>query len=303
MNRKEENIMNDQQKRIINHAILNVSNPNSEISRDMLIKFADDRNMTYRKNISKEKLAELIKTLYKDELYEFLYPQVSTNIYEMSQYFNLSYKKLYDLEQIEVIKPWHTKTFRGGATRTCYSLDVYEHTGEELNAIWEEKFNTEFYRARFEVKSQSDADVLVAELSKMFEVDSISKLYEHRDADGYYIYLSLRSLNKAARNDDVLRKENLKLKQELSESRTQIEKLSSEKIDSEHLKYEISILKNKNERLKKQLDHAKGGRPKKISDSDKELMKMYKIQGKTYREIAALFKCSLGTVSNILKEQ
>lgn len=44
------------------------------------------------------------------------------------------------------------------------------------------------------------------------------------------------------------------------------------------------------------------GRKERFSEEDKTLMKMYRLQGKTYRHIASIFNCSVGTAHNIINE-
>ena len=61
------------------------------------------------------------------------------------------------------------------------------------------------------------------------------------------------------------------------------------------------MLKADYDSLSASLNSKSSGRPNKLSDSDKELMKMYRMQNKSYREIASLFNCSIGLVSKVLK--
>lgn len=60
----------------------------------------------------------------------------------------------------------------------------------------------------------------------------------------------------------------------------------------------IKTQKKKIDELLKQI----GGRPQKVSDKDKILMGIYKEQGKTTKELAEMFNCSIRTVSRILKK-
>lgn len=60
---------------------------------------------------------------------------------------------------------------------------------------------------------------------------------------------------------------------------------------------EIKRLKKEIEQLKKQ----KGGRPSKFTEEEKTTIQMYRLQGKTIKEIATMFKCSTRTINRILK--
>lgn len=62
-----------------------------------------------------------------------------------------------------------------------------------------------------------------------------------------------------------------------------------------------SIIKNQKKKINELLAQV-GGRPPKLSDSDRALIEMYRIQGKTVKEIAEMFNCSIRTVSRILKK-
>lgn len=66
----------------------------------------------------------------------------------------------------------------------------------------------------------------------------------------------------------------------------------------ESLKLRIKELEDENKKLRKKLNQqkCKVGRKQKLVDHEIETMKFYGYQGKTYKEIAELFKCSVGLV-------
>ena len=79
------------------------------------------------------------------------------------------------------------------------------------------------------------------------------------------------------------------------------------------LKNEIQKLKDENKLLKnnkpgistenKKAHNERGaGRKEKFSIQEKETMKMYRIQGKTIKEIAELYSCSVGLIHKIINE-
>ena len=62
--------------------------------------------------------------------------------------------------------------------------------------------------------------------------------------------------------------------------------------ENEQLKAEIKKLKEQN-----------GGRPSKLTEEQKATIEMYRVQGKTIKEIAEMFNCSTRTVDRILKKR
>ncbi|MDO5294980.1 MAG: sigma factor-like helix-turn-helix DNA-binding protein [bacterium] len=61
------------------------------------------------------------------------------------------------------------------------------------------------------------------------------------------------------------------------------------------------IIKNQKKKINELLAQV-GGRPRKISDTDRALIEMYRVQGKTIKEISEMFNCSIRTISRILKK-
>ena len=76
------------------------------------------------------------------------------------------------------------------------------------------------------------------------------------------------------------------------------------------LKSEIQKLKIENKALKsskvvsdKKIHNERGaGRKERFSEQEKEMMKMYRIQGKTIKEIAEMYSCSVGLIHKIINE-
>lgn len=70
----------------------------------------------------------------------------------------------------------------------------------------------------------------------------------------------------------------------------------------EKLKLRISELEAENKKLKRQLnkEKCKVGRKQKLKEHEIETMRFYRFQGKTYKEIAELFGCSVGLVHKVI---
>lgn len=83
----------------------------------------------------------------------------------------------------------------------------------------------------------------------------------------------------------------------------QLVKLEKEKESRDD---EIKKLKDKIYKLKyeKGIYNERGaGRKSKLKDHDKEVIKMYRLQGKTIKEISELYNCSVGLIHKIISEK
>lgn len=96
-----------------------------------------------------------------------------------------------------------------------------------------------------------------------------------------------------------------------SELKEDVQKLKSE---NETLNKEIQKLKNENEILNKEIHKLKNesktvihnergaGRKQRLTEEQKETIKMYRVQGKTIKEIAEIFNCSIGLIHKLINE-
>lgn len=64
----------------------------------------------------------------------------------------------------------------------------------------------------------------------------------------------------------------------------------------ENLKYTLS------ERLEQDRNRVQTGRKERFTSAEKELIKMYKVQGKSIRAIAGELNCSIGLIHKIINE-
>lgn len=80
----------------------------------------------------------------------------------------------------------------------------------------------------------------------------------------------------------------------------EIQKLKSE---IQKLKIENNALKSSKVVSDKKIHNERGaGRKERFSEQEKEMMKMYRIQGKTIKEIAQMNSCSVGLIHKIINE-
>ena len=86
--------------------------------------------------------------------------------------------------------------------------------------------------------------------------------------------------------------------------------IENQEKEIQKLKSEIQKLKNENKALKnnkvvsdKKIYNERGaGRKERFSEQEKEMIKMYRIQRKTIKEIAEMYSCSVGLIHNIINE-
>lgn len=71
---------------------------------------------------------------------------------------------------------------------------------------------------------------------------------------------------------------------------------------NKELEKEIEYLVEKNSIIQKHNDRG-AGRKSRFTQSETETIKMYRLQGKTIREIAEMFKCSVGLIHKIINEK
>lgn len=256
----------------------------STILKDDIINFAKELGLKLQKNCTKEFALNLIlSTGNEDRLYEKFANDIDVPFFDVAKLNNLTYKQVSDLDQLGII---NALTYTGYKDSTLYPLSVLGFKECELAEIWNNKHKTDFYRTRIEINNIDDMPNIINELSKMFEIENLSKPYPHKDnKNACYIYLSIRSLNSSITNVDYRDQENAKLK-----------------LENSALKGEIQELNSKVAKLEEKLKTSGGGRPSKFTDQEKETMKMYRLQGMSIRKIAEIFNCSTGLVHKIINQ-
>lgn len=310
---------------------------NHIILKAELIEFVLSHGLDVRKNTAKDKVISLI--LDNEVLIEKLLDLYSSRIhipyYIVATQYCLTYYQVEELDHLGIIKSLDFKSEKGA---TLYPFSILAYDENYLINEYEKIFKTDFHRTRIEFKNNDEDHVsdFIDKLSNVFDIENMSKLYKKRDDEGYHLYLSIRPKTKALNNDSILASQNANLKTNLSIEKAKVAELENRLKALEkdiytapqyvELRNEFNELKTKSktmriyevkyksleedyEKLKADYDvlsssinSKSSGRPNKLSDSDKELMKMYRMQKKSYREIASLFNCSIGLVSKVLKD-
>lgn len=78
------------------------------------------------------------------------------------------------------------------------------------------------------------------------------------------------------------------------------------KIHQKTIKHNKNVHKLINETIKQDeiIKNQRGaGRKSKFTDSEKETIKMYRLQGKTIKEISDMFECSVGLIHKLINEK
>jgi len=332
--------LNELQKDYVKNAISQNRGSQSPVTKDSILNFAKDLGIVLKKNSTKESvLSSIFNTGNEDKFFDKFAHCVDVPFWDAAKLNNLTYKQVSDLDQLGVIS---ALTYTGHKDATLYPLSVLCFKEGELLEIWNNKNKTDFFRTRIEVENIDDVQKLINEISKLFEVENVSKPYPHKEnPKGCYIYFSIRSLNGNINNDNYKNEENAKLKLENSTLKGEIKDLNdaissykakeyySDASKVESLKKRIIELEEDSDKLKflekkiayieqtkdnykneitdleKKLNNSaspKGGRPSKFTDQEKETMKMYRLQGKSIRKIAEIFNCSTGLVHKIVSE-
>lgn len=325
------------QKEYLKNQFYKGGGSDNTILKSDIINFAKSLGLDFKKNASKDNILDLIYyTDNEDKLYEAFGESIHVPFYDVAKLNGITYKQLSDLEQYEILKSLDFTGYKGA---TLYPLSSLAFDDGELLNIWTDKNKTDFHRTRIEIKNENEATTIIKQISKIFEVENVSKLYPHREYSGYYIYFSIRSLDGTITNDNFKNTENAKLKLENSYLKSKIQELENtiyqisidsrnspeylslkerynlqkEKIiNAEINESKIRMLENKIASLEAQqkeninnintskINAPTSGRPPRFNDQERETIKMYRLQGKSIRAIAEIFNCSTGLVHKIL---
>lgn len=324
--------LNNRQKEYIKKYLSLNLGSDTTVNKEDIIKFAEDLGLQFKKNISKPNLINLIlSSKHKEQFYNIFAAFINVPYWEIHKQFNVSYKQINELEQLGIIK---SLDYKAKGNMTLYPIEVLGFQDGELLKIWNDKYKTDFYKTRIEIKELDDLQKLVNEFSKVFEIENVSKIYEHRDQKGYYCYFSIRPLSSQINNDNYKNEENAKLKAEIGTLKSEIERLQETIKDFESSstdnylkspqyksmrnqlenyqdfylmhKFCDSEIKNLKDRVKELTDKQNkkhpGGRPPKFSDQDKTIIKKYRLQGKKIKELAEMFNCSVGVIHKLVNE-
>lgn len=183
-------MFNELQKKYIEEDVRKNKGSNTVATKDTLIEYAIGK-IDFKKNSSKDKLVDLLLEYDREEFFSYFAKYVSVSKYYIAMTYNISYKKLVDLEELGIIK---LSGFTDNKGYSYYDLDILKFETDELNTIWNKKYKDGFNRVRIEFKKRQELEDMLDTLEKNFEIrkrDSIPT-YENREGEGSFAYLSMR---------------------------------------------------------------------------------------------------------------
>lgn len=308
-----------------------------DVTKDDILRIAEEIGLTVKnKRMAKDKL---IKEFINQNKFEQLYINFKEFLYipcwQVADHFNMNTEEIDRLAELGVIKEapkeeqYWDKRSRGYYHANTYPLEVLDnYTEEELKLAYDTAYDNKGYNIRIETETKEEADMLICEMDKVFEITRNPKYYDRR-THGINTYFTIKKpnnseLEKARYRLDVDKKDKeiQKLKSEHKEDKERLIKqiglfmgiANAKLVDIREksnkgyaLKLENEKLKEENEKLKLELEQSKAnrknaGRKAKFTEQEIAAMQMYKVQGKTMREIAEIFNCSVATVHKWISE-
>lgn len=180
------------------------------ITKDYLKIFLDKHLIDYRKSWDKDKyISAIINSEHGEKFINEIAEKFKISKKYILKKYDIDYKTLGELINYELI-PQADIEIDG---YYYFDLSILDYDIAGALTKLEEKNKLNFIRSRFEVKDEIELDGLIATLSKVFEISSISKMYQQRDSDNYYVYLTIRAISDS-KHEDLLIKDinNLKNK-------------------------------------------------------------------------------------------
>ena len=227
---------NERQKEYFINAMILNRGSNNVVDKAPLLEYIATLGIEFKKNESKEIIIKrTIEQGYLDDLMKKYGDRIQIPYWDIKNIYDLTYKQISDIEQMNILKALE---YKGSRDETLYTFDNLIHEREELLKAWESKFIMDFHRTRIEVSKIEDVQELVNELSKIFEVQEVSKLYPHKNdynnKTEYYVYLNLRALKSEGKKiekellGDNNNTENAQLKSSLGVQFARIRELEEE---------------------------------------------------------------------------
>lgn len=301
-----------------------------DVTKDDILRVAEEIGLVVsNKRMAKDKLIrEFINQDKFQQLCfnfkEFLYVPV----WEVADYYNLNTEEVDKLAELGVIKEEpKEKGFWSQASKSEYTANTYplevldNYTEEQLKEAYAAAYSNVGYNIRIETETREEADALIQEIDKVFEITRKPSYYNRR-SHGLNTYFTVKKLNNSMLEKtryrlelDKKEQEIKKLKAKHKEEKAEIIKRIGEIMGIDDAK-EVDIirkvhsLRNANkelEELRLELEQSKlkrknAGRKARFTEQEIATMQMYQAQGKSMREIAKIFECSVATVHKWIGE-
>lgn len=227
--------------------IKHLNDKDCTISKDDLLNFALECGLDLNPKIAKSKIIEAIiergdhRNGHFNRFFDYFSEFILIPSWEVADYYNISSTKFNQLKTIGAIKeqPTYKKFYsrrdKGYFDANVYPLSVLNYDKQELLNAYENAFGGDVYSLRIETKDKLQIEPITNELQKIFKMERVPDIYEHRNEDGFYTYYKFKLLNNSIEESNrflsqinKLKKEKEDLKQKNGEQMERIFKILRE---------------------------------------------------------------------------
>lgn len=259
---------------------------NNEIPEDIIIEAAKECNLEANKikGNSTTIVKKIISKGQYKKLFQTLYNYVCLSIDDIASYYDM------DKDIIDILIKSEVMKYECGLTDrpvNKYPINILEYDSMYLLDIFEKLYiNNNFVKVRVETETKEKAVEIVDEMAKILMVKSNYKIKPKRNNQGYYAYAEVEKAQDTEEFTNNLVLENNKLKEDI--------KAYEDKIKS--LEAKIKGLEDNQKKFNKL------GRKNKFTSKQIQKIKKLRAEGKTIREIAAEYDCSIGLIHKLINE-
>ena len=178
----------------------------------------------------------------------------------------------------------------------CKRIELLEvqNKAYKLSAEHEKKM-----RSKLGENYESEIKKLKDEIQKLkVENSKLNIKITHEMIDNHEMMQEIEALNNKIRLDEEFYKDDATMKQKLSETLIISAQQTSKVIELEN------VIKELKANSKPKIKNERGaGRKPRFTEQEKESIRMYRLQGKTMKEIAEMFSCSVGIIHKLIHEK
>jgi len=192
---------------------------NSDISKEDIINVALECELEVKPKIAKIKIIDtLLEHGFLDKLFEYFQEVITIPEWEVADYYNIATNKVQRLKEIgaiheePIMKEFYSRSNRDYFNAATYPLSALNYNKDELIQAYNNAFGGDVYSLRIETKTKDEVFELTNRLGKIFKMDKSPATYEHRNADGYYSYFKVKLLNNSKEEENRLISEISELK-------------------------------------------------------------------------------------------
>ncbi|MCH4891204.1 hypothetical protein EZV73_26735 [Acidaminobacter sp. JC074] len=168
------------------------------ISKDTIHGFCIDKGLDLPKRLAKHKMiSELFDAGFGDEFYQEFHEYVMIPVWEVAKYYRFStyqFNALMDVGAIDL--EYRLETFKGrngNYEAKVFDISILDFERDHYEGLYARVFSDNKYSLRVGVERLEELDPFIEEISKLFEINSISN-YERRDKKGYMSYMVIKKI-------------------------------------------------------------------------------------------------------------